>query len=226
MMTQLLGRQTWCVLSRLDRRWIVGALMKLPTFVASKRSQSSIRQLFEAKCYMIYMNLGAAKNLCIEKSRRDSAMLEGLTEMHVIIVRCMVFSALHPEWSVCTASILCQCCVNAVSQMLCQFCVNIFNIQYWAMIEQDTILCQALSEGNHGKPVQSFDLCFGANGRKPLMDTDPRWCWCRCMSQSSRPWISFDVVVLKSLGWQRWVPRSALFAHSPACLWKIFWTGR
>ena len=75
------------------------------------------------------------------------------------------------------------------------------------MSEQDTILCQALSEGNHGKPVQSFDLCFGANGRKPLMDTDPRWCWCRCMSQSSRPSISFDVVVLKSLGWQRWAPR-------------------
>lgn len=68
--------------------------MKLPTFVASKRSQSSIRQLCEAKRYM---NLGAAKNLCIQKSRRDSAMLEGLTEMHVIIVRCMVFSALHPE---------------------------------------------------------------------------------------------------------------------------------
>lgn len=68
--------------------------MKLPTFVASKRSQSSIRQFFEAKDYM---NLGAAKNLCIQKSRWDSGMLEGLTETHVIIVRCMVFSALHPE---------------------------------------------------------------------------------------------------------------------------------
>ena len=50
--------------------------------------------LSTAKCYM---NLGGPKNLCIQKSRRDSAMLEGLTEMHVIIVRCMVFSALHPE---------------------------------------------------------------------------------------------------------------------------------
>ena len=43
------------------------------------------------------MNLGAAKTLCIQKSRWDSGMLEGLTEMHVMIVRCIVFSALHRE---------------------------------------------------------------------------------------------------------------------------------
>ena len=49
--------------------------MKLPIFVASKRSQSSIRQLIKAeRC----MNLGAAKT----KSRWDSGMLEGLTDMH------------------------------------------------------------------------------------------------------------------------------------------------